>query len=116
MRQPYVAIDISTYRGQWGHNFRRLRMKQFTTQQEFANALADQEVYVNKNTISNWELGIRTLPIECLPAIARVLRCDITELVPRYVKTGPDVESTRYDPKPGKKKIARKRGRNEKIR
>lgn len=79
----YTPVDVSTYRGQWGDNFRRLRMARFETQTEFAEALATVGIHVKKAAVSHWELGRRTPPIEFLPLIARVLKCDVIDLVPR---------------------------------
>jgi len=111
MRQPYRPTDITNYRGQWGANLRRLRVQVFTTQLEFAIALSNEAVFVHKNTVSNWELGTRTPPIEVLPAIARVLKCKIWELVPEYIPTGDDVESSRYDMKDEDHPLRQHKGR-----
>lgn len=93
--RPSIPADVSTYRGQWGANLRKLRCKVFDTQQKFADALESNGIFVSKQTISQWEHGRRTPPVECFPVIAAVLSCRIGALLPKY-ESGTVVENTRY--------------------
>lgn len=55
---------------------RSLRVKAGLTQTQLADALG----YSSSSTVAMWESGQRRPPSSKLPAIAKVLLCDISEL------------------------------------
>lgn len=59
-----------------------LRKKLKLSQTEIANKL-----FLSQRTISSWENGTRTPPVDILPKLAEVLNCSIEELVYAIIDT-----------------------------
>ena len=61
---------------QLGANLRAMRKKRGLTQAELAEAIGK-----SNRAVSNWETGLRDIDTEVLKEIARVLQCDIADLL-----------------------------------
>lgn len=80
-RKPNDA-DRSTYRGRFAANLRSLRLAKFESQEDLSKAMARHGYRATTITISAWERGTRTPPIEAFPALAKSLHCDPGDLLP----------------------------------
>ncbi len=75
-------------------SLQKTRKRLELTQQEIAKKL-----FLSQRTISSWEKGTRTPPVEQLPKLAQVLNCSIEELVYAIIETknqkekNPDVKT-----------------------
>lgn len=80
--RPPKEADLSTYRGRFGANLRRLRQKRFATLDEFADALGEHIEQPPVATIARWERGERIPDLELWPIIADLLRVKPRNLLP----------------------------------
>jgi hypothetical protein len=79
--------NTSTFRGRFAANLRALRVSEFSTQAEFADALRrnlpkKHRGKVDVSTVSGWETLKRTPKIELFPFIAKTLGCSVRDLLP----------------------------------
>lgn len=74
--------EIRKFRARVGLRIRRLRLKRFATQKDFADALASHGLSATKAAVSLWESGDRTPHVADLPFFARTLRVKVRDLLP----------------------------------
>jgi hypothetical protein len=79
--------NTSTFRGRFAANLRALRMGQFSTQAEFADALRRNPPKTHRgkfdvSTVCGWETLKRTPKIELFPFIAKTLDFSVRDLLP----------------------------------
>jgi transcriptional regulator with XRE-family HTH domain len=80
MTRKSTEPDLSTLRGRFGANLRRLREKKFPAQEAIAEALTARGLLASRATVSRWEHGVRVPDLDDWPTIAEVLGC---KLLPR---------------------------------
>lgn len=92
MPRPLSPVDSTTLSGQWGANFRTLRVKRFSSQVQFMEALEDCGVVVNQRTVSNWEHGTRLPHLTVVPYIAKALGVHAQYLLPDGFSDPPELQ------------------------
>lgn len=81
--RPRKQPDMTRYTGRVAARILKRRAALGMTTDSFRDALGTQGLTVNMNTLYAWDQGRNPIPIDTLPTIARALRCEISELMPR---------------------------------
>lgn len=81
--RPRKPPDMTRYSGRVADLMLKRRKVLGMTTEAFVAALIRAGFDANINTVYAWDQGRNQIPLDSLPFIARALRCDISEILPR---------------------------------
>lgn len=80
--RPQSKGNTHTYSGRLGAAVRKRREELGLSVESFVTALASHETDITTHTVYHWEKGLRPIPLNAVPAIAKVLKVAIRDLLP----------------------------------
>ena len=80
--RPQSNADLSTYTGRLGAAVRKRREELGLSVDDLSASLAAAGIEATKHSVYHWEKGLRPIPVNALPALAKTLKLAIRELVP----------------------------------
>ena len=80
--RPQSKGNPNTYSGRLGTVVRTRREALAISVEAFKDALEALDVTVTDHTVYHWEKGLRPIPLNAVPAIAKVLKLAIRDLLP----------------------------------
>lgn len=80
--RPQTKGNTTTYSGRLGAILRKRREELGLSVEAFKDFLATNDVEVTVHTVYHWEKGLRPIPLNAVPAIAKILKLAIRDLLP----------------------------------
>lgn len=80
---PKKQVDTSQFTGRFAKRLTTLREEAGLTVEKFASKLTDAGYEIRGTTIYSWEQGRSSPHVEAFPAIAKVLKIAIADILPK---------------------------------